>query len=250
MTNDDIIAKFQPKLIDLKYVNLLKKPLESTRLLIYGEIHGAKENADIVYTLVRRLGIRQLAVETNPNVNKFIRAASNGIYDFSLIDSDTFDTSILSLEIAKTIATLIGEGQIQRIHYIDTYFNDPHPLNLDHTDSPQDRERALAKNIIALDRSEYTLCILGQWHTQPHSIELSDGTIHKSALYRIRQTIPRAPFVHIIYRGGNIYNDSQILTLPDRRDVTNTYCIKQLSIYDFDLHVPRAHHCVNEKQLQ
>lgn len=248
MTNHDIILHFQPTIIPIRDIHLLKALLEQSQLLLYGEIHGIQENAHIIYTLVHQLNIRQLAIEASPRIATFIQAASNDIYDCSLIDNDTFDTSILSLEMAKTIAALIREGRLQHVHYIDTYFDTLQPTEIDHPDSPQQREQMLAENITALNALEPTLCLFGQWHTQPHPVELNDGTIHTSALYRIRQTLPHTPCIHVAYKEGSAYNDNHILTLPRRADVSDNYCIKPLTSDDFDLHVPQAHHSANEKQ--
>lgn len=242
MTNDDIILRFRPNFIDIQDVDLLKEPLRLSSLLVYGEIHGIRENADIIYTLIHRLGIKRVAIENSPNIAEFINAASADTYDFSLIDVDTFDTSILSLEVAKTIATLVREEQIRHVEYIDTYFDTIDPSNIDHPESPQLREQALAKNILALDTSMPTLCLLGQWHTQTHPIDIGNGDIHHSALYRIRQAKPDVAFVHNIYRAGSTYNDGRVLTLPTRHDVEHIFCVKQSSSIDFDLHVPEAHH--------
>ncbi len=242
MTNDDTILKFNPKLIDIQDIDLLDIPVQTEKLLVYGEIHGIKENADIIYSLVHHLNIEQIAIENSPSIAKFIATASKDIYDFSFIDANTFDTSILSLEVAKTIATLLREGRIKNVIYIDTYFDNLDPSKMDHPASPQEREQNLADNILAIDRSKPTLCLLGQWHTQAQPVNIGDGNTHRSALYRLRKVLPNIPFVHNIYRGGTAFNDGRILDLPQRLDVEEIYCVKQISDMDFDIHIPVGHH--------
>lgn len=55
MNNYDIIKTFLPKQLDIKHLDLLLPALQKSNLIVYGEIHGIKENADIVYTLVKKL---------------------------------------------------------------------------------------------------------------------------------------------------------------------------------------------------
>lgn len=247
MTNDDTILRFKPKLIDIQDTDLLSVPVQVEKLLVYGEIHGIKESADIIYTLVHQLDIKQIAIENSPSVAGFIDAISKGVYDFSLIDVDTFDTSILSLEVAKTIATLLSEGQIEDIRYIDTYFDNLDPSKMDHPASPQEREQILADNILAISRFKPTICLLGQWHTQTQPVDMGDGNTHYSALYRLRKVLSNIPLVHNIYGGGTAFNDGRVLDLPRRQDVEEKYCVRQISDIDFDLHVPVGHHSLLNK---
>lgn len=234
----EIIKTFLPKQLDIKHRDLLQFALQKSNLIVYGEIHGIKENADIIYTLVRKLDIQQLAIEASPAVLNFINSVKTGSYDFSLIDEDLFDSSILSLEVIKTIAILLQQNQLKELVFIDTFFD-----NLDEDavipPSPQEREEQLAKNILGIDDSLPTLCIMGQWHTQPKVV--TDGEIrHESALYRLRKTKPNVPFIHNIYRQGQLFNDGKIIELPDNLAVSSYYEIVQKTDIDFDLHVPRA----------
>ena len=238
MNNYDIIKTFLPKQLDIKHLDLLLPALQKSNLIVYGEIHGIKENADIVYTLVKKLNIQRLAVEASPTVFGFINSAKINSYDFSLVDEDLFDLSILSLEMIKTIAILLQQNRLKELIFIDTFFD-----NLDEDavipPSPQEREEQLAKNILGIDDSLPTLCIMGQWHTQPKVV--TDGeTRHESALYRLRKTKPNVPFIHNIYRQGELFNDGKIIELPDNPAVSSCYEIVQKTDIDFDLHVPEA----------
>lgn len=240
MTNTDIISSFTPHFLDIQGVVQLQQAIQLSNLLIYGEIHGVKENADVIYTLVRELNIQRIAIENSPSVKGFIDAASRGVYDFSRIDSDTFDSSVLSLEVAKALAVLLEEGVVDEIVYVDTFFDDLEPPMLDHPDSPQKREQILAENILRLDIATPTLCLMGQWHTQPEPVQLDD-IVHNSALYRIRQAKQSVPFVHVIYRERHVYNDGQTLELPTKQNLPKHYKISQSSALDFELCVPYAH---------
>lgn len=238
MNNHKIIKTFLPKQLDIKYLDLLLPALQKSNLIVHGEIHGIKENANIVYTLVKKTCIQRLAIEASPTVFDFINSVKINSYDFSLVDEDLFDLSVLSLEMIKTIAILLQQNQLKELVFIDTFFD-----NLDEDaiipPSPQEREEQLAKNILGIDDSLPTLCIMGQWHTQPKVV--TDGeTRHESALYRLRKTKPNVPFIHNIYRQGQLFNDGKIIELPDNPAVSSCYEIVQKTDIDFDLHVPEA----------
>jgi len=238
MNNHDIIKTFLPKQLDIRQLNSLQSTLRQSSIIVYGEIHGIKENSDIIYTLVKKLDIQRLAIEASPTVFDFINSVKINSYDFSLIDEDLFDSSILSLEMVNTIAVLLQQNQLKELIFIDTFFD-----NLDEdaiiSASPQAREEELAKNILGIDDSLLTLCIMGQWHTQPNIIE-NGKTQHNSALYRLRKVKPNIPFIHNVYRQGQLFNDGKIIELPKNPSIPPYYEIVQKTDIDFDLHTPKA----------
>ena len=238
MNNHDIIKTFSPKQLDIRQLSLLQSALRKSSIIVYGEIHGIKENADIIYNLVKKLDIQRLAIEASPTVFDFINSVKANSYDFSLVDEDLFDSSILSLEMIKTIAILLQQNQLKALVFIDTFFDD---LDEDAIlpPSPQEREEQLAKNILGIDDSLSTLCIMGQWHTQP-KVATDGGIRHESALYRLRKTKPNVPFIHNIYQQGQLFNDGKIIELPDNPTVSSCYEIVQKTDIDFDLYVPKA----------
>ena len=238
MNNHDIIKTFLPKRLDIRQLNSLQSTLRKSNIIVYGEIHGIKENANIIYTLVIKLGIKRLAIEASPAASNFINSVKTGSCDFSLVDEDLFDLSVLSLEMIKTIAILLRQNQLKELVFIDTFFD-----NLDKdaviSPSPQEREEQLAKNILKIDDSLLTLCIMGQWHTQPEVVK-NNETQHKSALYRLRKVKPNVPFIHNVYRQGQLFNDGKIIKLPKNPSVPPYYEIVQKTDIDFDLHTPKA----------
>ena len=238
MNNHDIIKTFLPKQLDIKHLDLLLPALQKSNLIVHGEIHGIKENANIVYTLVKKTCIQRLAIEASPTVFDFINSVKTNSYDFSLVDEDLFDLSVLSLEMIKTIAILLQQNQLKELVFIDTFFD-----NLDEDaiipPSPQEREEQLAKNILGIDDSLPTLCIMGQWHTQPKVIKNGE-TRHESVLCRLRKAKPNVPFIHNVYRQGQLFNDGKIIELPKNPSVPPYYEIAQKTDIDFELHIPEA----------
>lgn len=242
----DIITKFMPCHLQIDNLSSIISAFKRTNFLIYGEIHGAQENASVVYTIVQDLNIRRIAIENDPTVKQFIDSGVKGLFNFALIDPSIFDTSILSIEMAKTIAELIKNGCVDEITYIDTYFTDDHDWDNDDSTSPQEREQSLANNILSLSDSIPTICLLGQWHTQPKPVTRYDRSgieigKHLSALYRCRLVKPNIAFIHSVYHKGSIYNDGRILSLPVKYEVSQQYKLHKVTKIDFDLRIPFAH---------
>ena len=70
---------------------------------------------------------------------------------------------------------------------------------------------------------------MGQWHTQPKVI--TDGeTRHESALCRLRKAKPNVPFIHNVYRQGQLFNDGKIIELPKNPSIPPYYEIVQKPI--------------------
>ena len=60
--------------------------LEATKLLILGEMHGVKENVDVIYTLFKKFGFRQLALEWKSGLLKVAEYyLESGEIDFDAI---------------------------------------------------------------------------------------------------------------------------------------------------------------------
>lgn len=226
---------------------------QKTNLSMSGEIHGIQENAHILYWLCHELAIEQLGIECSPTIEPFIRSALAGNPDFSLVNTDLFEASVLSIETLKTIAVLFREGIVKHIACIDTFTT--HGQNVDETDlSPQLREEELAGSILSLDFNRSTLCIMGQWHTEPKPVPrpvLKDGEVvideqrlHHSALYRVRQKLPGSIFIHNVYRGGHSYNAGRSITLDNRPELPKEYTIQKIADSDFEIVVPEAHRIV------
>jgi len=235
MNNHDIIKTFLPKQLDIKQLNSLQSTLRKSNIIVYGEIHGIKENADIIYTLVKKLSVKRLAIGANPAVSNFINSVKTGSCDFSLVDEDLFDLSVLSLEMIKTIAILLQQNQLKELVFIFDNLDEDAII----PPSPQEREEQLAKNILGIDGSLPTLCIMGQWHTQPKVVKNGE-TRHESALYRLRKTKPNVPFIHNVYRQGQLFNDGKIIELPKNPSIPPYYEIVQKTDIDFELHIPEA----------
>lgn len=223
---------------------------QKTNLSMSGEIHGIQENAHVLYTLCHELSIEQLGIECHPAVEPFIQSALAGNPDFSLVNPGLFEASVLSIETLKTVAVLFREGVVKQIACIDTFITQGQ--STDESDlSPQEREEDMARSILSLDLTMSTLCIMGQWHTEPKPVQrpmlkngevvIDEQNLHHSALHRVRQKLPYGAFIHNIYRVGHSYNAGRAITLDSRPELPSEYTVRKISDVDFEIVVPEAH---------
>lgn len=228
MSYTDTFYHFQPQFVctqaDLP-ADFVKR-YHRLRLLVCGELHGAIENAHVLYSLVTLLGCDTLAIErSEAQVGAFMSTILEGEPDFSLINPDIFGASVLSVEMAKTIFVLHQESKIQRIAYIDT--------------ASSDIEQGLADNLLALPEDKPTIAVMGNWHTEPQPVPSDEG-MHESALRRVRQS-RHALSVQYRYGKGQYFNAYAGLTTLEPDDSIRDIRIIAKSHDDYDLHIPVAH---------
>ncbi len=103
---------------DEKSVESLVSELSKTKLLLLGEMHGVKENVDIIYTLFKKLGFRKLALEWNKELResaeKFLQT---GELDFEAI-KDSPDGRITAGHFAL-LKKLKDEGLLESLVCFD-----------------------------------------------------------------------------------------------------------------------------------
>lgn len=225
-----IFTAHTPQTLPIQSLDLLP----ASRLYLCGEIHGARQNADAVWTLCYSLGIKQLALEYSASVDVFVQRAVRGDVDISLLNPAMFDSSVLSIEMLKTVVELLRTGAIDQVAYIDETFDYTIDQWRQITD-PDWREVVMARNIERLDLSQPTLCVMGNWHTRPRKTSR-----HISALRRVSETMPEAVLIQNVYRSGTVYNAGKIIALTPRLDLPEQYKIIQRTKRNFDLAVPLA----------
>ncbi|MGB3945533.1 MAG: hypothetical protein WBK76_01710 [Candidatus Saccharimonadales bacterium] len=243
--------EFSPERIQMSGgLGVLIAAHQKTNLSMSGEIHGIQENAHVLYALCHELSIGQLGIECHPTIEPFIQSALAGDPNFSLVNPDLFKASVLSIETLKTVAMLFREGIVKQITCIDTFTTQSQ--GIDETDlSPQEREEDLAHSILSLDLTMSTLCIMGQWHTEPKPVSrpvlkngevvIDEQNLHHSALYRVRQKLAESTFIHNVYREGHSYNAGRAITLDNRLELPSEYTVRKISDVDFEVIVPEAH---------
>lgn len=208
--------------------------MPQSKLYFCGEIHGARKNADIIFTLCQELSFKRLALEYSSSVDLFIQSAIRGAPIFSLLKTEMFDTSVLSIEMLKTVTELLRSGVICEVVYIDETFDYTNE-QWQKVSDPDWREIVMARAIEKLSAHQSTLCSMGNWHTRPRR-----NSHHTSALRRVRETRPEAVLVQNVYRSGAIRNANQFINLPYRSELPNEYAVVQRTKLNFELVVPQA----------
>lgn len=80
--NSTIITEI-PTAFDDNASQELSDNIAQTRIFILGEMHGVKENADIIYTLFKKFGFRELALEWEPDLKQIaLKYIETGELDF------------------------------------------------------------------------------------------------------------------------------------------------------------------------
>lgn len=228
MNNLIIYNQFQPVDVfhNVSIDHDLMSSFSETNLLVIGEIHGVKENADVLYSLVTQYGADIVAIERpEESYKNFIDSVLKGKPNFDLAPANTFDGSMLSLEMIKTLQVLYAEKKIKAIEFIGV-------------DDISNVEKDLADNILGLDRNKKTICIMGNWHTTIEQIEVGDDK-HISALMRAREKKDIA-FVEYKYGRGQLYNAGTGLVKIESDDESANYKIERLAKDNFMLFIPVA----------
>ena len=180
---------------DEKSVGELNAELDESKLLILGEMHGVKENADVIYTLFKKFGFKKLALEWDTKlyaqVEKFLQT---GELDFEAIQ-DSPDGRITAGHFAL-LKKLKDEGLLEALVCFD-----------EKTQSGEwdDREANMAKNILVNVSDSKTLVVAGNLHAQVEPM-VFDETVHHPMGENVKKQIPTVPSGTIRYLTGQYHN--------------------------------------------
>lgn len=186
-----------PTNFDEQAVKEFTENLESNKLFILGEIHGVKENADIIYTLFKKFGFRQLALEWKPELMDTAKTyIQSGELDFDAI-KESPDGRITAQYFAL-IKKLQSEGILTKL----ICFNEGsggHGWNV--------RDAAMAQNILGNLSDVPTLVVAGKLHTKTEPLSFDDepGEHYPMAL-NIKRVIPDVASGAIEYLSGHYHN--------------------------------------------
>jgi hypothetical protein len=66
--------------------NTLLQAVSEAHVLVLGEMHGVKENVDVIYSLFKQFGFRQLALEWEPQLHQVaLQYLETGTINFASI---------------------------------------------------------------------------------------------------------------------------------------------------------------------
>lgn len=208
----------------------LIESLKNTRLFILGEMHGVQENANIIYTLFKKFGFRQLALEWEPRVGDAVeKFLASGELDFDAI-KDSPDGRVTAGHFAL-VKKLKDEGMLDRLVCFDEGGADWN-----------DRDRNMAKKVIANLSDAPTLAVAGNLHAETEAITFDEepGEHHPMG-ENIRRLIADVAAGNIEYRAGQFYNYGikEFGSLPNREKLQKARFLYRDGIYEFGL--PEAH---------
>jgi hypothetical protein len=214
-------------------VQRLTDNLESNKVFILGEMHGVKENVDVIYTLFKKFGFRQLALEWEPELKKVAeKFLETGELDFNAIH-DSQDGRITAGHFAL-LKKLKSEGVLEGIICFDGGSGG---------EGWNARDAAMAKNILTNLNEMRTLVVAGNLHakTEPMNFDDEPGEQHPMG-ENIRKEIPEVASGGIEYSKGQYYNYGiqEFSELPQRAGSQETrFYQNEEGVYVFE--VAEAH---------
>jgi len=182
---------------DEKSVESLITELGESKVLLFGETHGVKENVDIIYTLFKKFGFKKLAleweIELREKAEKFLET---GELDFEVIKNSP-DGRITAGHFAL-LRKLKDEGLLEEL----VCFVGKTP-----TGDWDSRDACMAENIITHLSNSPTLVIAGSLHTQvePINFDYEKGEHHPMG-ENVKKKIPNVPSGKIKYLKGQFHN--------------------------------------------
>lgn len=174
----------------------LEAELADTKLFLLGETHGVKENPDIIYTLFKKFGFRNLALEWEPSLKGKAERFLNGeVLDFDSV-KDSPDGRITAGHFAL-LKKLKEEGLLEKF------------ICFDHGGgaSWDKRDENMARNIIENLTDAPTLVVAGNLHTktEPITFEDEEGEHHPMG-EQVKKEISNVASGRIEYLTGEFHN--------------------------------------------
>jgi erythromycin esterase-like protein len=206
--------------------NLLAS-LAKSRLLIMGEMHGVKENVDVIYTLFKKFGFRQLALEWETGLRAVTEHfIETGEIDFEAIQNSS-DGRITAGHFAL-LKKLKDEGLLERL----ICFDGSGEADWDA------RDENMAKNILAGLSDFPTLVVAGNLHAKVEPVTFNDEqTEHHPMGERIKVRIPEVPSGKIEYLSGQYHNfgTQNFWEDPEQKKTGARFYLTEDGLYTFVL---------------
>ncbi len=188
----EIQTQFDPQTVDA-----LNADIESTNLFLLGEMHGVQENPAIIYTLFKKFGFRNLALEwgtwSETTIKNYL---SSGILNFEEI-KESPDGRITAGHFAL-FKKMRDEGLVDAITCFDT----------SGSTSWNQRDQRMADNILKNLTDTPTLVIAGNLHTRTKGVpdfENAKDVNHPMGEH-IKNNVPGVPSGNIKLLSGEFYN--------------------------------------------
>jgi hypothetical protein len=224
---DSIVIKEIPAVFDEGASDKLAAGIDATKLLILGEMHGVKENADVIYTLFKKFGFRQLALEWESGLGVVVEQyLETGEVDFDAIQ-DSPDGRITAGHFVL-LKKLKDEGLLEKLICFDVSGEADWDA----------RDENMSKNILAGLTDSPTLVVAGNLHAKVEPITFNDepGEHHPMG-ERVKGKIPDVPSGKIDYLSGQYHNfgHQDFFEDPDQEETGPRFYIAENGLYTFVL---------------
>lgn len=218
----EIGVEISPEIFDAVTANI-----ESTKIFLLGEIHGIKENVDVIYTLFKKFGFKQLALEWETSLNEVVeKYLSSGEIDFNTIE-ESADGRITAAHFAL-IKKLTEEGLLNKL------------VCLIGKSGENTRDENMALSSIQKISDEATLVVAGNLHTKTEKIIFKDGKeMHPMGEF-IKKEIPNVETAKIRYAHGEYHNfGTHTFGKEEENPAKAEFSLDEDNVYQFI--VPEAH---------
>lgn len=224
---NSIVIEEIPTIFNEDACNSLVASLEKTKLLIVGEMHGVKENADVIYTLFKKFGFRQLALEWDSGLKAVVEEyLETGEIDFDTIQESP-DGRITAGHFAL-LKKLKDEGLLEKFICFDGSGEADWDV----------RDENMAKNILGGLSDSSTLVVAGNLHAKVEPITFNDepGEHHPMG-ERVRAHIPEVPSGKIEYLSGQYHNfgTQDFFEDPEQENTGPRFYLTEDGVYTFVL---------------
>lgn len=230
--NSFVIEEIETE-FDEDSVRDFSEQLKNGKLFILGETHGVLENPNIVYTLIKKFGLRNLGLEWSGMLRNTIQEfLENGELDFESINKSC-DGRITAGHFAL-LKKLHSENLIDKSICFD---------EITWSGSWDLRDSLMAKNILQELSETPTVVVAGKLHTGLKPIQLEENTsdINHPMGERIKDQVPDVISGRIEYVSGQYHNigTQDFETREDQGLQRSRFYKSSDSTYIFE--IPEAH---------
>lgn len=199
-------------------------------IYLLGEIHGIRENIDVIKYLVNKLDIKHILFEVPTSLNKGNQIDQEKLLSYARTNPD----GRICAEHIEYIKTL------PNLHITSSGFD-----TLSDTDEDQERDEAMATNVLDITKNATgnILIVCGRLHAQRTEFT-HEGITYQYLGYRlIQQEIPFTN-IEIKYGSGTFYNFDIQNVDENKLDVPAMTLLDATgNNFDMFVYIPTAHHC-------
>lgn len=198
-------------------------------VILFGEVHGVKENAGAVADIIRQIGLSRVSLEVEdgywPPVLAALQRPDPMPTDFPW---NLLTGSVVSIDLIRTLHALAEEGGVDAFYAHGSGLEDE-----------QAREQEMADRVLTnfrRDPQRPLLVLCGNFHAAPLK-ENGDAPVPASRI--IARQVPATKVISARYLSGSFSNGGRIQTFEKKHD-GRAPGLNKAGEADFDYLIPRA----------